>query len=135
MTQPIRLEIITPERQVFSQEVQTVTAPGVKGEFGVLHGHIPFLTQLQMGCVRYRTDSGEPQYLFVAGGIIQVLPNAVNILTPAAERVEDIDIDRAERAKERALKRLEEQEAHVDMARAQAALTRAISRIHIAKQG
>ena len=135
MAQTIRLEIITPERHVFSEDVQTVTAPGVEGEFGVLYGHISFLTQLQMGCVRYRYDSGEPHYIFVTGGIVQVLSDAVNILTPAAERVEDIDMARAERAKERALKRLQEQEEHVDTVRVQAALTRAMNRIRVAKLG
>jgi len=136
MSESIRLEIITPERQIFSEDVQITIAPGTEGEFGVLHGHVPFLTQLNVGCIQYRTLGGDLKCLFISGGIAQVLPDAVNILTPAAERAEDINLERARRAKERALERLEkkEEDPSVDVTRAQAALVRAIARIHLATQ-
>lgn len=130
----ILLEVVTPEKAVVKEEVQTVVAPGVLGEFGVLIGHTPFLTTVQTGVVRYTDTGGKERYVFVSGGFAEALPDKVTILAESAERRKDIDVARAEAAKARAEKRLAEKgkKEDIDLVRAKAALTRAMVRIKIA---
>jgi F-type H+-transporting ATPase subunit epsilon len=134
MAGTIRLEVVTPEKIVVSEEAQIVMAPGVLGEFGVLIGHTPFLTALKNGVVRFNDSKGDEHSLFVSGGFAEVLPGQVTILAESAERRRDIDVERARAALERAQKRLTEARAkeEIDFARAQAALQRAILRLKIA---
>ncbi|MCJ7828274.1 MAG: F0F1 ATP synthase subunit epsilon, partial [Dehalococcoidia bacterium] len=101
----LRLEIITAERQVFSDDVNTVVAPGVEGELGILPHHAPLITMLKPGELLIRKDS-EETYLFVSGGFLEVRPDKILILADACERAEEIDIERAEAAKRRAEERL-----------------------------
>jgi F-type H+-transporting ATPase subunit epsilon len=131
MAEPIRLEIVTPEKIVVSAEAQMVMAPGVLGEFGVLVGHTPFLTALKPGTVRYTDAQGGEDLVFVSGGFAEALPDRVTILAESAERRRDIDVERARAALERAQKRLAEQRSkeEVDFVRAQAALQRALMRL------
>ena len=135
MAGPIRLEIVTPEKIVVSEEAQIVMAPGTLGEFGVLIGHTPFLTSLKAGAVRYTDVQGGEHMVFVSGGFAEALPDRVTILAESAERRRDIDLERARAALERAQKRLVEQRSKegVDFARAQAALQRALTRLKIAE--
>lgn len=130
MAQNIKLSIVTPEKEVVSDDSQIVMAPGSVGEFGVLSGHTPFLTSLKIGAVRYKDGNGKEQLVFVNGGFAEVLPDKVTILAESAERKEDIDIERAKAAKERAEKRLSAKEG-IDVTRAQAALARALQRLRI----
>lgn len=134
MAENIRLEVVTPEKEVVSEEVQTVIAPGVLGEFGVLVGHTPFLTPIQTGAIRFVDASGEDHYVFVSGGFAEALPDKVTILAESAERRKDIDTARAESALERAEKRLAEQnkDEEIDFVRAKTALRRAILRVKMA---
>lgn len=136
MAGTIKLEIVTPERVVVSEEAQIVTAPGTLGEFGVLIGHTPFLTSLQTGAVRYLDPQGGEHFVFVSGGFAEALPDRVTVLAESAERRRDIDVERARAALERAQKRLAEQRSReaVDFARAQAALHRAMVRLKIAEK-
>jgi len=134
MADNIRLEVVTPEKQVVNDLAQIVMAPGSMGEFGVLAGHTPFMTSLNTGAIHYRDESGKEQFVFVSGGFAEALPAKVTILAESAERMEDIDVARAKEAVERAEKRLAEGRAKekVDIARAKAALDRAVVRIRIA---
>jgi F-type H+-transporting ATPase subunit epsilon len=136
MAGPIRLEIVTPEKTVVSEQAQIVMAPGVLGEFGVLIGHTPFLTTLKAGAVRYTDTQGGEHLVFVSGGFAEALPDRVTVLAESAERRRDIDVERARAALERAQKRLAEQRSkeEVDFVRAQAALQRALMRLRIAEQ-
>jgi F-type H+-transporting ATPase subunit epsilon len=130
----ILLEVVTPERQVISVEVDEVTAPGAEGYFGVLPGHLPFITTLGMGEVGYRSGN-QWEYLAITWGYAEVLPNSVTILTETAEMAEEVDIERAERAKRRAEERLREWStttADIDFERASTALQRALIRLQVA---
>ena len=102
MAGTIKLEIVTPERVVVSEEAQIVTAPGTLGEFGVLIGHTPFLTALQTGAVRYLDPQGGEHFVFVSGGFAEALPDRVTVLAESAERRRDIDVERARAARETA---------------------------------
>lgn len=135
MAGSIRLEIVTPEKTVVSEDVQIVMAPGVLGEFGVLIGHTPFLTALKTGAVRYTDSQGAERMVFVSGGFAEALPQKVTILAESAERRRDIDLERARAALERAQKRLAEQRSkeEFDFVRAQASLQRALIRLRIAE--
>ncbi|MBA2882358.1 F-type H+-transporting ATPase subunit epsilon [Desulfosalsimonas propionicica] len=131
MAENIQLEIVTPEKYVVSESSQIVMAPGTLGEFGVLSGHTPFLTSLQVGKVRYRNEKGDEHYVFVSGGFAEALPDKVTILAESAERLENIDYERAKDAYERAQQRLAGDKEDVDFARARAAMQRALTRMNI----
>jgi F-type H+-transporting ATPase subunit epsilon len=127
----LTLEITTPMRLVVAETVDEVVAPGIEGYFGVLPGHAPFLTTLGVGVVTYRIGRDEKQ-LAIAGGFAEVRNDKVIILADTAERPEEIDRARAERARERAERRLSGSQDEVDYARAQASLARALIRIQVA---
>ncbi|MFO7861706.1 MAG: F0F1 ATP synthase subunit epsilon [Desulfosalsimonas sp.] len=131
MAENIQLEIVTPEKYVVSESSQIVMAPGTLGEFGVLSGHTPFLTSLQVGKVRYRDEKGDEHFVFVSGGFAEALPDKVTILAESAERLENIDYERAKAAYERAQQRLAGDKEDVDFARARAAMQRALTRMNI----
>ncbi len=137
MAENIRLEVVTPERSIVSEEAQIVMAPGTLGEFGVLSGHTPFLTSLKVGPLYFKDADGKDRYVFISGGFAEALPNKVTVLAESAERRREIDIERARTALERAQKRLAEEKAKadVDYIRARAALERALHRLKIAAAG
>jgi F-type H+-transporting ATPase subunit epsilon len=134
MADNIRLEVVTPEQEVVNVPAQIVMAPGSMGEFGVLSGHTPFMTSLNTGAIHYRDENGKDRFVFVSGGFAEALPDKVTVLAESAERMEDIDIDRAKATVVRAEQRLSAGRAKekVDIARAKAALERALVRIRIA---
>ena len=127
------LEVVTPEKSLISQEVQTVVAPGSLGEFGILEGHIPFLTGIMPGEIRYVSEE-KKEYVAVTSGFVEVHDNKVSILVDTAEKAAKIDIERAQQSMERARKRLEKERGAVDIdfMRAELSLARAINRIKIA---
>ena len=132
MADRLTLEIATPMRLVVSEQVDEVVAPGVEGYFGVLPGHAPFLTTLGIGELTYRVGRAE-HHLALVGGFAEVRNDKVIVLADAAERPDEIDRARAERARERAERRLSGRAPdEVDFARAQAALMRALMRLHVA---
>ena len=135
MAENIRLEVVTPEKTVVSEEAQIVASPGTLGEFGVLRGHTPFMTTLKTGSIRYTDAQGTERFIFVSGGFAEALPDKVTILAESAERRGEIDLERAESARERAEKRLSEDRSteDIDFVRAKAALERATQRIRLAK--
>lgn len=131
---PFWLDIVTAERAVYSDDVDMVIAPGVEGELGILPHHAPLMTTLQPGELRVK-KGGEEIALAVSGGFLEVRPDRVVILADAAERAEEIDVARAEEAKQGAQKRLAERhlpEAEIDEAQAEAALRRALARLKVA---
>ena len=133
MAENIRLEIVTPEKQVVNDLAQIVMAPGSMGEFGILSGHTPFMTSLNTGAIHYRDENGKDQFVFVSGGFAEALPDKVTVLAQSAEKTEEIDIERAKAAMTRAEKRLEDRSrGDIDFTRAKAALERALVRIKLA---
>jgi F-type H+-transporting ATPase subunit epsilon len=135
MAEKLELEVVTPDRLVAKETVDIVMASGFLGEFGILPSHIPFLTTLQPGELRYRKDN-KLEYMAVTGGFAEVSDNKVTILAEAAERAREIDIDRAKRAKERAEKRLAMAKTEaIDYLRAEAALKRSLVRLSIGEKG
>jgi len=133
----LQLEIVTPEKVVVSQAVNSVVAPGSLGEFGVLEGHVPFLTGIEPGALRF-TSGSKTEYLAVTKGFAEVSDNKVSILVDAAEKAGEIDLERARKAMERARERLAKDRSKatdIDFSRAESALRRAIARINVAEKG
>ena len=136
MAESIHLEVVTPSGPVVSDDVDIVSAPGYGGDFGVLANHAPFLSTIKIGSLIYKKD-GRDNYLMVSGGFCEVSNNKITFLVESAEAGQQIDVNRALRAKERAEKRLAEaktQTEKINMARAQAALQRAIARLKVAEK-
>lgn len=126
---PLKVEIVTAERVVYSEEgVDRLIVPGVEGELGVLTLHAPLLTMIQPGVMRIVKGEEEVE-MAISGGFIEVRDNRITILADATERAEEIDVERAEEARRSAERRIEEREAEVDLARAQAELAQALARI------
>jgi F-type H+-transporting ATPase subunit epsilon len=134
MADKLNLEVITPERLVLRESVDEVVVPGLGGELGILPEHTPLISQLQTGVLTYR-QGGTSRQMHVSGGFVEVQPDRVSVLSDVAERPEDIDLDRAERAKERAERRLKAQGDDVDFPRAELKLQRATIRIQLAGKG
>ncbi len=126
----LHLEIVTPDQVVLKTEADYVGAPGVDGQFGVLSGHIPLLTALDVGNLYYRLD-GKEHNIFVAGGFLEVLDDKVTVLAQSSELACNIDENRADLAKKRAEERLSAKKEGVDLDRAEFALKKAITRLNI----
>jgi F-type H+-transporting ATPase subunit epsilon len=130
-----QLEVVTPERKVYSGEATMVIVKGIEGELGILADHVPFVTPLRIAPVTIKRD-GEDQIIAVNGGFIEVHKNHVVILAESAELPEEIDVDRAERARERAEERLRQsKQSNIDYHRAEIALQKAMNRLSVAKRG
>lgn len=127
----IELQVVTPERHVLSEDVDSLEMPGKDGYMGVLPGHAPLITELAVGEVTYKQNSGE-QHLAVAWGFAEVLPDKVTILAETAERPSEIDVERARKAKDRAEKRLTSGDTNVDVERSLDSLHRAETRLDVA---
>jgi F-type H+-transporting ATPase subunit epsilon len=129
------LEVVTPDKVVVSQETDMVVAPGTEGEFGVLPGHIPFLTGIVPGELRFNSGNTS-ESLAVTYGFAEVSKDKVSILVDAAELATDIDLERARQAMERAKERLakERGKEDLDFKRAETALQRAIMRIKVGEK-
>jgi len=129
----ITLTIVTPERSVVKDEVDELQIPGAEGYFGVLPGHAPLFSELKVGEVSYRKGD-RWTFVAVAWGFVEVLPNQVRILAETAERAQEIDLDRAMRAKQRAEERISRGGDELDYRRALVALERAVIRIQVAQK-
>lgn len=124
----LELDIVTPEKRLVSMAVDEVVIPGTEGSMGVLPGHAPLLTALDVGELMYRSGTTK-KYVAIAQGFAEVLPNRVTVLAQVAERAEEIDRERAGKARDRALERLQKPDPEVDFKRAQAALRRSHIRL------
>jgi len=126
------LEVVTPDRLVLSTQAEVVVCPGAEGQFGVLPGHIPFLSALEIGEMYYKAG-GKTEYLAVSGGFAEVTGEKVTIVAESAEVGREIDVERAKRALERAEKRIAAgKTAEIDWARAEAAMRRSLMRMKVA---
>jgi len=131
MPDTFQLEIVTPAKLVVKEAVEELQIPGASGYLGILPGHAPLITELAVGVISYRVGA-EARILSVAWGFAEVLPDRVTILAETAERPEEIDVPRAEKAKDRAEERLKSNDPEVDYDRAEDALRRAETRIRVA---
>ncbi len=129
----ILLDIVTAERMVYSDNVDMVIAPGFEGQLGILPHHTPLMTTLLPGELRVKKGDEEVS-LAISGGFLEVRPDRVVVLADAAERAEEIDVERAEEARKRARERLsQELEPGIDGARVEAALRRSLARLKVAE--
>ncbi len=130
----IKLDIVTAERMVLSEEVDYVSAPGIDGVLGILPRHAPLVTALNVGELRYKKD-GEEFNFAIGGGFMEVRPDKVTVLADSAEHAEEIDEMRAEQARDRARQLLQEKpRADVEFARIEQSLRRAELRLRVAKR-
>jgi F-type H+-transporting ATPase subunit epsilon len=130
----LNIEIITPDKVVFKGEIISVTVPGVKGRFQVLKNHAPLVSIFEIGMIEVVTPNKNSSFYATGGGTIEVLNNNVLILADSLELAGDIDIERAESAKQRAKERIEKREEGTDLDRAENALKRAVNRLNIVEK-
>lgn len=128
------VEIISPEKKVYTGKVKSVTIPGTKGNFQVLFNHAPLISTFEIGIIKLVLSDDSTVIFTTSGGSTEVLDNKVLILSDTVEPIESIDIERAKRAKERAEDRLTKKEVIVDVDRARIALARALNRIKMAEK-
>ncbi len=127
------IEVFTPSRAIYNNKAVSITVPGTQGSFQVLFNHAPILSSLDIGHVKIEEEDGKKLDFATGGGTVEVLNNKVLLLVESFENNEDIDVERAKQAKERAQKRLkkESDEENIDIMRAEIALKRAINRLKI----
>jgi len=128
-----RLELVTAEKMVYSDDVNIVIAWGLEGQLAILPHHAPLMTMLQPGELIIKKDN-EETYMAVSGGFLEVRPDKVIILADACERAEEIDLARAEEAKRRAGEIMEAPSPETDTAAAEAALRRSLVRLKVAER-
>jgi F-type H+-transporting ATPase subunit epsilon len=128
---PLKIDVVTAERIVYSADVDEVIAPGVQGQLGILPHHSPLMTILEAGVLVVK-KGGQEEILAISGGFLEVRPDHVIVLADQAERAEEIDAARAEEARKRAETRLKEKPTGTDEDRAEAALRRAMVRLSVA---
>jgi|SRR6185369_15645994 F-type H+-transporting ATPase subunit epsilon len=133
MADTFQLEIVTPEKMVVKDTAEECQIPGKNGYLGILPGHAPLITELAVGEITYK-NQGYTHHLAVAWGFAEVLPDKVTVLAETAERAAEIDLHRAEEAKQRAEERLKSGSTEVDYDRAENALQRAETRIQVAEK-
>jgi F-type H+-transporting ATPase subunit epsilon len=126
----LALEIVTPDRAVVHEQVDEVEIPGADGYFGVLPGHTPLLALLAVGQLWYRTGA-DKTYLSIGSGVVEVMPDRVIIIARTAEKPEEIDLDRAKAALQRAEQRLAARARDLDLERAHLAMLKALTRVNV----
>ena len=134
MAETFQFEIVTPEKLVASGEAEEMQIPAKNGYIGVLPQHAPLITELALGEISYRLG-GKTERLAVAWGFAEVLPDRVTVLAETAERASDIDVERAQRSRDRAMQRIGHAHSDTDFERACASLKRAETRLEVAGKG
>ena len=129
----MRLEIVTAEREVYSEDVEALVAPGIDGELGILPHHAPLMTGLQPGELMIRKD-GRDEYMMVSGGFLEVMGNRVTVLADACESSDEIDEQRAQEAMSRAQERMASRSTDLDLEQATAAVRRAETRLRVVRR-
>jgi F-type H+-transporting ATPase subunit epsilon len=130
MADKLQLEVITPEKVSLRETVDEAILPAVGGELGILPEHAPLISQLSTGVMTYRQGNDKKQ-LHISGGFVEVLPDRISVLADIAEKPEEIDTERARKARERAEKRLSANSEDIDLSRAQLKLQRAQTRLQL----
>src|SRR6195952_448709 len=123
MAHTIHVDVVSAEAQIFSGEAEFVVLPGESGELGIYPRHTPLITRIKPGTVRIETADGNEEFIFVAGGILEVQPNAVTVLSDTAIRGKDLDEEKANAAKAAAEEALKNAKSDIDIALAQSELT------------
>ena len=129
----IKLDIVTPERVVYSEDIEMLVATAIDGDIGILPGHTPLVTGL-VPCVLKIDKGGEKIHISVSDGFMDVKPEKIYVGVRTSDFPEEIDVDRAQEAKERARKRLEKEDDKTNKAKANSALERALARINAAEK-
>ena len=129
----LHLEVITPDAAVLHEDVDFVLVRALDGDLGIMPNHAPLIASLSIWPLCY-DKGGKRQYVTVASGFLEVHDNTVTVITPASEKPEDIDVDRANSAEKRAEDRLAAHAADIDTTRAEAALQRALRRLDVAEK-
>jgi F-type H+-transporting ATPase subunit epsilon len=127
------LELVTPERLMFSEEVQAVRAPGIDGSFGVLAGHAPLLTQLTLGLIKITLPNGKEELIATTGGFMQVSREKVIILADSAENAQEIDLEREKAEAARMRQALDVPGSNIDAEKLRQDLNAALNRIQVAQ--
>ena len=133
MANTIHIDVVSAEELIFSGEAEFVVLPGEMGELGIYPRHLPLITRIKPGAVRNKTANTE-EYVFVAGGILDVQPHVVTVLADTAIRAKDLDEAKAEEAKKQAENALLNQNSKIDYARAQAEIAQAIAQLALIKR-
>ncbi|MDY0404571.1 F0F1 ATP synthase subunit epsilon [Virgibacillus sp. 179-BFC.A HS] len=128
----LKVSVVTPDGPVLEDQFEMVSCRAQSGELGILPGHIPLVAPLEIGDVRLR-NGNDTNHLAVSGGFLEVRPDKVTILAQTAEKPVDIDVQRANEAKERAERRLQSHQDDIDFKRAELALKRAMNRLNVAR--
>lgn len=130
----LNLEVTTPSKKAYSGKVKSITLPGTLGSFQVLYNHAPILSSLEIGVIKIVDSDGKEKLFATGGGTVEVLNNSVLVLAESFESPENIDVERAERAKKRAEERLKKRDKDIDFVRAEIALKRALNRLSVKKK-
>ncbi|EON11908.1 MULTISPECIES: F0F1 ATP synthase subunit epsilon [Pandoraea] len=125
----IHVDVVSAEEQIFSGKARFVALPGEAGELGILPGHTPLITRIKPGAVRIEDEAGNEDFVFVAGGILEVQPGTVTVLADTAIRGKDLDEAKAAEAKRRAEEALTNKDSNIEYATAQAELAEAIAQL------
>jgi len=128
-----KLDVVSAHESMYSGEIKFVVIPGEEGELGIYPGHIPLITRIKPGSVRFNNSENEQEIIVVAGGILEVQPTMVTVLADTAIRANDIDQERAEEAKKIAESKLKNNTDEIDLARAHAELAFAIAELKAIK--
>lgn len=129
MAMTMHVDIVSAENEIFSGQATMLVAPAQMGEVGIMPRHSPFISKLKPGEVRVDTPDGEGQYFYVSSGIIEVQPNVVTVLADTAMRAKDLDEAAAREAVEQAKKAMQDKQADIDYAKAQAQLAEAVAQL------
>ncbi|MBN3765128.1 F0F1 ATP synthase subunit epsilon [Burkholderia sp. Ac-20365] len=125
----IKVDVVSAEEEIFSGQAKFVALPGEAGELGILPGHTPLITRIRPGAVRIESENGDEEFVFVAGGILEVQPGAVTVLADTAIRGKDLDEAKAEQARKRAEEALQNTGSNLEYATAQAELAYATAQL------
>jgi F-type H+-transporting ATPase subunit epsilon len=125
----IKVDVVSAEGEIFSGQARFVALPGEAGELGILPGHTPLITRIRPGAVRIQTEKGEEEFVFVAGGILDIQPTGVTVLADTAIRGKDLDEAKAEKARADAEEALSNNGSELEYAAAQAELAAAVAQL------
>ena len=125
----VHLDVVSAENSMFSGRVETLQVNGSEGELGIYPGHAPLLTALQPGMLRVVKQHGEEEYIYIAGGVLEVQPGSVTVLADVASRAEDLDEQAALQAKKQAEEQISNPNSELDYAEAASQLAEAIAQI------
>jgi F-type H+-transporting ATPase subunit epsilon len=125
----MKVDVVSAEEQIFSGQAKFIALPGEAGELGILPGHTPLISRIRPGAVRIEKEDGDEEFVFVAGGILEIQPGVVTVLADTAIRGRDLDEAKAEQARKEAMEALSNTGSNIEYAAAQAELTYATAQL------